>query len=60
MSKKLLMETNPINISPSSLTESVNKESGNFWVKFILTTGEEKKGKGCYYYKDLWNRKMGK
>tara|TARA_R110002020_G_scaffold302265_1_gene517661 strand:- start:192 stop:803 length:612 start_codon:yes stop_codon:yes gene_type:complete len=60
MSKKLLMETNPINISPSRLTENVNKESGNLLVEGILATAEVKNGNGRYYSKDLWNREMGK
>ena len=60
MSKILLIETNTIKISPSQLTENVNKESGNLLVEGILATAEVKNGNGRYYSKDLWNREMGK
>ncbi len=60
MSKKLLIETHTIKISPSQLTENVNKESGNLLVEGILATAEVKNGNGRYYSKDLWNREMDK
>ena len=60
MSKILLIETNTIKISPSQLTENVNKESGNLLVEGILATAEVKNGNGRYYSKDLWNREMDK
>jgi len=60
MSKKLLIETHTIKISPSQLTENVNKESGNLLVEGILATAEVKNGNGRYYSKALWDREMGK
>ena len=60
MSKKLLIETHTVKISPSQLTENVNTESGNLMVEGILATAEVKNGNGRYYSKDLWDREMGK
>ncbi len=60
MSKKLLIETHTIKISPSQLTENVNKENGNLMVEGILATAEVKNGNGRYYSKALWNREMDK
>ena len=60
MSKKLLIETHAIKISPSQLTENVNKESGNLLVEGILATAEVKNGNGRYYSKALWDREMDK
>ena len=57
--KKLLIETNtfkPI----SSLTENVNKETGNLMVEGVLATAEVKNGNGRYYPKSLWEREMDK
>tara|TARA_Y100000114_G_scaffold148502_1_gene161521 strand:+ start:1568 stop:2173 length:606 start_codon:yes stop_codon:yes gene_type:complete len=60
MSKKLLIETHAIKISPSQLTENVNKENGNLMVEGILATAEVKNGNGRYYKKELWDREMEK
>ena len=60
MSKKLLIETHAVKISPSQLTENVSKESGNLLVEGILATAEVKNGNGRYYSKDLWDREMDK
>ena len=60
MSKKLLIETHTIKVSPSQLTENVNKESGNLLVEGILATAEVKNGNGRYYSKSLWDREMDK
>ena len=60
MSKKLLIETHTVKISPSQLTENVNKESGNLLVEGILATTEVKNGNGRYYSKGLWDREMEK
>ncbi len=60
MSKKLLIETHTVKISPSQLTENVNKENGNLMVEGILATAEVKNGNGRYYSKALWNREMDK
>ena len=60
MSKKLLIETHTVKISPSQLTENVNKESGNLFVEGILATAEVKNGNGRYYSKGLWDREMDK
>ena len=60
MSKKLLIETHTIRISPSQLTENVSKESGNLFVEGILATAEVKNGNGRYYSKALWDREMDK
>jgi len=60
MSKKLLIETHTIKISPSQLTENVNADNGNLMVEGILATAEVKNGNGRYYSKALWNREMDK
>ena len=60
MSKKLLIETHTVKISPSQLTENVNAESGNLMVEGILATAEVKNGNGRYYSKELWQREMDK
>ena len=60
MNKKLLIETHTVKISPSQLTENVNKESGNLMVEGILATAEVKNGNGRYYSKGLWDREMDK
>ena len=60
MSKKLLIETHTVKISPSQLTENVNKESGNLLVEGILATAEVQNGNGRYYSKGLWDREMDK
>ena len=60
MSKKLLIETHTVKISPSQLTENVSKESGNLLVEGILATAEVKNGNGRYYSRGLWDREMDK
>ena len=60
MSKKLLIETHTVKISPSQLTENVNLGNGNLMVEGILATAEVKNGNGRYYSKALWNREMDK
>ena len=60
MSKKLLIETHTIKVSPSQLTENVNRENGNLIVEGILATAEVKNGNGRYYKKELWDREMEK
>lgn len=60
MNKKLLIEVNTIKVSPSQLTESVNKANGNLLVEGILATAEVKNGNGRYYSKNLWEREMNK
>ena len=60
MNKQLLIEVNSIRISPSQLTENVNKLNGNLLVEGILATAEIKNGNGRYYSKGLWEREMDK
>ena len=60
MSKKLLIETHTVNISPSQLNENVSKENGNLVIEGILATCEVKNGNGRYYKKELWDREMDK
>ena len=60
MIKELLIETHTIKVSPSQLTENVNRENGNLMVEGILATVEVKNGNGRYYSKELWNREMDK
>tara|TARA_A100001201_G_scaffold90425_2_gene79190 strand:+ start:226 stop:831 length:606 start_codon:yes stop_codon:yes gene_type:complete len=60
MSKKLLIETHAIKVSPSQLTENVNRDNGNLIVEGILATAEVKNGNGRYYKKELWDREMEK
>jgi len=58
MNKKLIIETHTLQLSPTSLTESVNKSNGNMVVEGILATCEVKNGNGRYYSKELWEREM--
>ena len=60
MSKKLLIETHTLAISPVTLTENVNEKSGNVMVEGVLATAEVKNGNGRYYSKDLWEREIDK
>ena len=60
MSRKLLIETHAVKISPSQLNENINKENGNLLVEGILATAEVKNGNGRYYSKDLWDRELDK
>jgi len=58
--KKLLIETHFLKVSPTSLTENVNRENGNLLVEGVLATAEIKNGNGRYYSKSLWEREMDK
>ena len=49
MSRKLLIETHTVNISPTQINENVSKENGNIVVEGILATAEVKNGNGRYY-----------
>ena len=60
MSRKLLIETHTVNISPTQLNENVSKENGNIVVEGILATAEVKNGNGRYYSRDLWQRELDK
>ncbi len=60
MSKKLLIETHTIKVSPSQLTENVNRENGNLMVEGILATAEQKNGNNRYYRRKIWDREMEK
>jgi len=60
MNKKLLIETHTLNYNPITLTENVNKETGNLMVEGILASAEVKNGNGRYYSKELWQREMDK
>ena len=60
MSRKLLIETQPLKFSPNTLNENVSKENGNLVVEGILATCEVKNGNGRYYARDLWEREMKK
>jgi hypothetical protein len=60
MSKQLLIETNTFRVSPSILTENINKETGNPIVEGILATVEVKNGNGRYYSRELWEREIDK
>ena len=60
MSRKLLIETHTVKISPSQINENINKENGNLLVEGILATAEVKNGNGRYYKKELWDREMEK
>jgi hypothetical protein len=56
--KKLLIETQPFNVSPLSLTESKNMNNGKPLVQGILATVEVKNGNGRYYKRELWEREI--
>jgi hypothetical protein len=60
MSKQLLIETYPITISSSLLTENVSGVGKPLIVEGILATAEIKNGNGRYYARDLWEREMAK
>jgi hypothetical protein len=60
MSKQLLIETHPIKISTSPLTESIGGVKKSLIVEGILATAEVKNGNGRYYSRDLWEREMQK
>jgi hypothetical protein len=60
MSKQLLIETHPIKISTSPLTESIDGVKKSLIVEGILATAEVKNGNGRYYSRDLWEREMQK
>jgi len=60
MSKKLLIETQNFQISPTTLKESKNPNNGNLMVEGILATAEVKNGNGRYYARELWEREMDK
>ena len=60
MSKQLLIETHPIKISASPLTENVGGVKKPLIVEGILATAEVKNGNGRYYARDLWDREMKK
>jgi hypothetical protein len=60
MSKQLLIETHPIKISSTPLTESVMGVKKPLVVEGILATAEVKNGNGRYYARELWEREMGK
>ena len=60
MSKQLLIETHPVKISSSPLTESVGGVKKPLVVEGILATAEVKNGNGRYYARDLWEREMRK
>ena len=60
MSKQLLIETYPITISSSLLTENVGGVGKPLIVEGILATAEIKNGNGRYYARELWEREMTK
>jgi len=60
MNRQLLIETYPIKISPTSLTENVGGIKKPLIVEGILATAEVKNGNGRYYSRDLWDREMKK
>ena len=60
MNRSLLIETHTFKTNPVTLTENVNKETGNLIVEGVLATAEVKNGNGRYYSKELWDREMGK
>jgi hypothetical protein len=60
MNRQLLIETHPIKISASPLTENVGGVKKPLIVEGILATAEVKNGNGRYYARDLWDREMKK
>lgn len=60
MSKQLLIETHPVKITSSPLTENVGGVRKSLVVEGILATAEVKNGNGRYYSRDLWEREMQK
>ena len=60
MNRQLLIETHPIKISATPLTENVGGVKKPLIVEGILATAEVKNGNGRYYSRDLWDREMKK
>jgi hypothetical protein len=60
MNRQLLIETHPIKISATPLTENVGGVKKPLIVVGILATAEVKNGNGRYYARDLWDREMKK
>jgi hypothetical protein len=60
MNRQLLIETHPIKISATPLTENVGGVKKPLIVEGILATAEVKNGNGRYYARDLWDREMKK
>jgi len=60
MNRQLLIETHPIKISSTPLTENVGGVKKPLIVEGILATAEVKNGNGRYYSRDLWDREMKK
>jgi hypothetical protein len=60
MNRQLLIETHPIKISASPLTENVGGVKKPLIVEGILATAGVKNGNGRYYARDLWDREMKK
>jgi hypothetical protein len=58
--KQVLIETQPFQLKPQSLTEGKTSSRGNLMVEGLLATAEEKNGNGRYYKKELWEREMQK
>lgn len=58
--KQVLIETQPFQLKPQSLTEGKTSSRGNLMVEGLLATAEEKNGNGRYYKKELWDREMEK
>jgi hypothetical protein len=57
--KQLLIDSRPLQISPSSLQEGI-KKTGNVMIEGILATAEIKNGNGRYYKRELWEREIDK
>jgi hypothetical protein len=56
--KSLLIEVNPLKLSPQTITESLKKNNGSLIVETLLATAEVKNGNGRYYPKELWEREI--
>ena len=57
MGRDLLIETQKFSPQPLTLSE-VKSDSGNLFVRGILSTVEVKNGNGRYYKRELWEREI--
>ena len=58
--KSLLIEINPLKLSPQSIIESLKKNNDTLVVETLLATSEVKNGNGRYYPKELWEREINR
>ena len=58
--KQLLIEVNPLKLTPQTISESLKNNGGKLIVETLLATAEVKNGNGRYYSRKLWERELNK